>query len=73
MSFKEMLRKAAKVFVIMVLLLLPLIAGIVCMSNAAVGFEKFIGIAVIVETVGIAVFLCIRDWKRSRSDAGESE
>lgn len=73
MSFKEMLRKAAKVFAIMVLLLLPLIAGIVCMSNAAVGFEKVIGIAVIVEMVGIAVFLCIRDWKRSRSDAGESE
>ena len=68
-----MLRKAAKVFAIMVLLLLPLVAGIVCMSNADVGFEKFIGIAVIVESAGIAVFFCIRDWKRSRSDAGESE
>lgn len=67
MSFKEAMKKCCKVAAIMVMIIIPFIAGICAKEGASNGFETFIGWAAMAEAVAIAVLGIVLGRKRDDS------
>lgn len=67
MSFKEAMKKCCKVAAIMVMIIIPFIAGICTKEGASNGFETFIGWAAMAEAVAIAVLGIVLGRKRDDS------
>ena len=67
MSFKEAMKKCCKVAAIMVMIIIPFIAGICAKEGAVNGFETFIGWAAMAEAVAIVVLGIVLGRKRDDS------
>ena len=74
MSFKEALRKCCKVAAVMIIIIIPFIAGICAKEGAANGFESFMGWAAMADAVLMAALVIVYSRrKKEDGDAGESE
>lgn len=73
MSFKEAMKKCCKVAAIMVMIIIPFIAGICAKEGAENGFESFMGWAAMADAVLMAALVIARSRKKEDGDAGESE
>lgn len=67
------MKKCCKVAAVMVMIIIPFIAGICAKEGAANGFESFIGWAAMADAVVMAVLVIARSRKKEDEDAGESE
>lgn len=59
MSFKESFKKCCKVAAIMVIIIIPFIAGICAKEGAANGFESFMGWAAMADAVVMAALVIV--------------
>lgn len=59
MSFKEALRKCCKVAAVMIIIIIPFIAGICAKEGAADGFESFMGWAAMADAVLMAALVIV--------------
>lgn len=57
MSFKEALRKCCKVAAVMIIIIIPFIAGICAKEGASNGFESFMGWAAMADAVLMAALV----------------
>ena len=74
MSFKEALRKCCKVAAVMIIIIIPFIAGICAKEGAADGFESFMGWAAMADAVLMAALVIVYGRRKKEvQDAGESE
>ena len=74
MSFKEALRKCCKVAAVMIIIIIPFIAGICAKEGAANGFESFMGWAAMADAVLMAALVIVYSRRKKEvQDAGESE
>lgn len=64
MSFEEAMKKCCKVAVIMMMVIIPFIAGICAKEGAENGFESFIGWAAMADAVVMAVLVIARSRKK---------
>lgn len=64
MSFKEAMKKCCKVAAIMVMIIIPFIAGICAKEGASNGFESFIGWAAMADAVLMAALVIVRSRKK---------
>ena len=73
MSFKEAMKKCCKVAAVMIIIIIPFIAGICAKEGASNGFESFMGWAAMADAVLMAALVIVRSRKKEDGDAGESE
>ena len=74
MSFKEALKKCCKVAAVMIIIIIPFIAGICAKEGASNGFESFMGWAAMADAVVMAALVIAYSRKKKEDgDAGESE
>lgn len=59
MSFKEALRKCCKVAAVMIIIIIPFIAGICAKEGASNGFESFMGWAAMADAVLMAALVIV--------------
>ena len=71
MSFKEALKKCCKVAAVMIIIIIPFIAGICAKEGASNGFETFIGWAAMAEAVAIVVLGVVLGRKRDGGEKSE--
>lgn len=64
MSFKEAMKKCCKVAAIMVMIIIPFIAGICAKEGAENGFESFMGWAAMADAVVMAALVIVRSRKK---------
>lgn len=74
MSLKESFKKCCRVAAVMIMLMIPFIAGICAKEGAANGFESFMGWAAMADAVVMAALVIVYGRrKKEDGDAGESE
>ena len=59
MSFKEALRKCCKVAAVMIIIIIPFIAGVCAKEGASNGFESFVGWAAMADAVLMAALVIV--------------
>ena len=64
MSFKEAMIKCCKVAAVMVMIIIPFIAGICAKEGAANGFESFMGWAAMADAVLMAALVIARSRRK---------
>lgn len=67
------MKKYCKVAAVMIIIIIPFIAGICAKEGASNGFESFMGWAAMADAVLMAALVIVRSRKKEDGDAGESE